>query len=604
MAQVTAPRPTTRKPAKSAKELAPAPGERSWRQTLVVLAVGVSGSLLLWAAFPPIDLPWLAWVAPLPWLVLVRLPELPGKRPYVVLWAAGLVYWLCLLYGVRLAHPALNAGWLALSAYLAVYLPVFVGLTRVAVHRLRISLVIAAPIVWIGLELLRGHLLTGFSLAQLAHTQAEFSALIQISDLGGGYTLSFVIMLVAACLARMIPLRGAGVSPAASGAGILPAKKPASTSAGKMPVPLWPLLPAGLALAATLAYGQWRLSQTPPGAIRPAAKIALIQGSLDTVFVVSDQRRRETLDQYEELTLRAAVQQKNLDLVIWPESMFVLGEYLLEEEATPPPQFSGPRDEFPKLVAALQNDFRVVLANMAARANNNTEPDRETHLLVCANTIAFGPDRQRVYNSALLANREGEIVGRYYKTSAVMFGEYIPFGDVLPFLYSLTPMPGGMSVGDGPRVFDVAGLRLSPSICFESTSPHLIRGQILQLASQGQPPDVLVNQTNDGWFWGSGILDLHLRCNVFRAVENRRPLVVAANTGISASIDGNGVVRDRGEKRKLKVIITEVRADGRTSPYHWLGDWPANVLALACLALALVGTWKPIACSAAGQSME
>src|SRR5439155_15698618 len=152
---------------------------------------------------PPLNLPWLAWVAPIAWLWLVRWPQLPGWRPYVAIWLAGFAHWLLMLEGIRLAHPALYAGWIALAAYLGVYLPVFVGLTRVAVHRRKVSLVVAAPIVWVGLELLRGHLITGFSMGLLAHTQAEFPRLIQISDLAGGYTLSFVIMLVAACLTRM-----------------------------------------------------------------------------------------------------------------------------------------------------------------------------------------------------------------------------------------------------------------------------------------------------------------------------------------------------------------------------------------------------------------
>src|SRR5262249_59836485 len=123
---------------------------------------------------------------------------------YLALWLAGAIHWLAMLQGIRLAHPALYAGWFALSAYLGVYLPVFIGLTRIAVHRLKISLLVAAPIVWVGLELLRGHLITGFSMGLLAHTQAEFPQLIQIADLGGGYTLSFVIMLVAACIPRTV----------------------------------------------------------------------------------------------------------------------------------------------------------------------------------------------------------------------------------------------------------------------------------------------------------------------------------------------------------------------------------------------------------------
>ena len=156
------------------------------------------GGVLLWAAFPPLNLPWLAWLAPLPWLWLARLPALPGRRPYLVALAGRLRALGLMLQGIRLAHPALYGGWIALSAYLGVYLPVFVGLTRVAVHRLKLSLVVAAPVVWVGLELLRGHLVTGFSNGLLAHTQAEIPLLIQIADLAGGYTLSFVMMLVAA----------------------------------------------------------------------------------------------------------------------------------------------------------------------------------------------------------------------------------------------------------------------------------------------------------------------------------------------------------------------------------------------------------------------
>src|SRR5262245_48725983 len=178
-------------------------GAGAWRVFCSSLAFGLAGSALLWAAFPPLNLPWLAWLAPAPWLLLVRRTELSGWRAYTALWLAGFAHWLLMLEGIRLAHPALYAGWIALSAYLGVFLPAFVGLTRLAVNRLKWSVVLAAPVVWVGLELARGHLITGFSMGLLAHTQAEFPTLIQVVDLGGGYTLSLVIMLVAASLARM-----------------------------------------------------------------------------------------------------------------------------------------------------------------------------------------------------------------------------------------------------------------------------------------------------------------------------------------------------------------------------------------------------------------
>jgi apolipoprotein N-acyltransferase len=537
--------------------------------------LGLLGSLLLWAAFPPLNLPWLAWTAPLPWLCLVCLPRLPGRRPYVVLWLCGTAHWLLMLEGIRLAHPALYAGWIALSAYLGVYSPVFIGLTRVAVHRFSVSIVFAAPVVWVGLELLRGHLITGFSMGLLAHTQAEFPRLIQISDLGGGYTLGFLIMLVATCLARtLLPFLTSDLRPSTS-------------------IIWWPIPVAASALAAALAYGHWRISQTQPGTAGPTAHVALIQGSLDTVFTeLTPQRMQETYDHYRGLTAEAIARRRNLDLVAWPESMFVINETLIEEPLAPQHGLSA--DDLRQRLDAVQEDFRTFLSSEAARANANTDSTGAgTRFLIGTTTIAFGDKSPRYFNSSLLADRSGYIIGRYYKTHPVMFGEYVPFAEYAPLLNKVTPIAVGLSIGDGPKVFDIAGLTLSPSICFESTIPHLIRGQLRQLARRGTPADVLINLTNDGWFWGSGMLDLHFRCGVFRAVENRTPLLVVANTGISAFVDGNGLVRERGPRRQPKVLLAEVQADGRASPYHTLGDWPAWICAAACVGLALAGFRQP-----------
>ena len=95
---------------------------------------------------------------------------------------------------------------------------------------------------------------------------------------------------------------------------------------------------------------------------------------------------------------------------------------------------------------------------------------------------------------------------------------------------------------------------------------------------------MLVNLTNDGWFWGSSILDMQLNCAVFRAVELRRPFLVAANTGFSASIDGSGRVLVKGPRRATKPLLAEVVPDGRTSLYAQWGDVPA----LSCTALLLL----------------
>ena len=152
---------------------------------------------------PPVDWWPLAWVVPVPWVLLIRIKELSGRRPYTVFTLAGFCFWMAALHWLRLPHPATSIGWVALSFYFAFYLPVFVGLSRVAVHRLRVPVVLAAPIIWTGLELARAHLLTGMSMASLGHTQYRWIGLIQLSDLTGAYGVSFVVMFVAASLARM-----------------------------------------------------------------------------------------------------------------------------------------------------------------------------------------------------------------------------------------------------------------------------------------------------------------------------------------------------------------------------------------------------------------
>src|SRR5210317_1554280 len=88
------------------------------------------GAATMFFIQPPVDWWWLAWLAPLPWLWLVARP-LTANTPLLSwrwLWLAGWLHWLATIHWLRLPHPATSIGWLLLSAYLAVYLPLFVWL--------------------------------------------------------------------------------------------------------------------------------------------------------------------------------------------------------------------------------------------------------------------------------------------------------------------------------------------------------------------------------------------------------------------------------------------------------------------------------------------
>lgn len=504
-------------------------------------------AFLLWLSLPPVDAWPLAFVAPLGWLWLCRRETLPGRRPWLTIWLSGFAFWMAVLHWLRLPHPATSLGWFAVSFYFAFYTPVFVWLTRAAVHGWRLPLVLAAPLVWTGLELLRGHLLTGFTYASLGHTQYRWLSLIQLADFAGAYGVSFVVMLVAAGVAQSLPGRDRRFK-------------------------IWPVAVAGLVMLAALAYGQWRLAQRE--SLRPGPKVALIQGSIDTQVKADPTLRYLIHDQYMDLSRRAVREHSDLAFLVWPETMF------REPLLTLAPDFQAPVDA----------DWTEDDARSAARYNEQFMSDTVRELGVPA---ILGVDRHRFgrgtmnhFNTAVHVAKDGRILERYDKVHCVMFGEYIPFGEWIPWVYSITPLAAALTSGTGPECFQIGPYRVAPNICFENILPHFIGNQVRVLRSRGQEPDLLVNLTNDGWFWGSSELDLHLTCAVFRAVENRKPFLIAANTGFSAAIDSQGRILKQGPRRDTAVVASRVMLDSRKSPYSRWGDLFAGGCLVLCATLA------------------
>jgi apolipoprotein N-acyltransferase len=140
-----------------------------------------------------------------------------------------------------------------------------------------------------------------------------------------------------------------------------------------------------------------------------------------------------------------------------------------------------------------------------------------------------------------------------------------------------------------PQPIHYQQLHLAPMICFEDTVPYIARGFMRQ-ATPERPIEILVNQTNDGWFQGSVEADYHLAASIFRSVEARRPMVRVSNTGITGMIDGNGVIQklltDDAGRTKLfdgNLLVT-VPLDGRDSYYVVAGDWIAQLSLAVCVA--------------------
>ncbi len=528
-----------------------------------VLATAALGSVLSFAALPPLSLNWLAWVAPVPWLLLVLRSSLTGWRPYVKLWLAGVLFWLMAIHWLRLPHPATVVGWIALSAYLGCYLPAFIAISRQAVHRLASPLWLAAPLVWTGLELARAHMLTGFLMGSLAHTQVRHPILIQISDVGGEYMVGFLVMLVAATVACCWQAFWTKTARRATLRRVGPA-----------------VVVTLAALAATLLYGNWRLREADTS---PLARIALIQGNSLADWKSDLEKQQRIMAEYTQLSLeataRANAEGRPLDLIVWPETMF--RARLLEfsaryAESDHAKEWIRIRKQSLKEIVDLTPSEIATLVGLV-----------QTPVLLGIDLRRFdvddeGNELSRAYNAAVLADRSGNLIGQYAKVHLVVFGEYIPFVDKFGWLRRFAPITGGATAGGGPVALRSEGVTYYPNICYESVLPHVIRRQVRELTAAGKPPDVLVNLTNDSWYWGSSELDMHLACDVFRAVEMRTPHVVAANGGISAHIDSSGRILQESPRQTPHVIIADVSGDQRVSLYARTGDWFAGVCLTAC----------------------
>ena len=553
------------------------------------LGYATVSAVLLWLALPPVDWYPLAWIAPLGWVLLIRRKELDGParrrrdenedrdKPksrglfsragsaivrclssfsagYRALWLVGFVFWLAAVYWLWLPHWTTRFGWVALAFYLAFYLPVFIGLARVAVHRLRVPVIVAAPVVWTGLELARGHLLAGFTMASLGHTQYRWIELIQLSDLAGAYGVSFVLMFVAACLGRMI-------------------------RSDDSPPVLWPVIPIVAILAAVLAYGHLRVLDQPG---QPGPKIALIQGSIDVLLVPEPGTAERTEREYRGLSDEAIESYGPVDLIVWPETVFSPPLLEFGEGLSPPQGWTGTAADFELAKAMETSRAREPMIELAR--------ELDTSLLLGVATWKYGSDGDERFNSAAFVERTGKFVGRYDKMQLVLFGEYVPYADYLPWIgHVLESLCVTATPGETPAAFELDGLRVAPNICFESVIPHLIRRQINELARAGEEPDVLINLTNDGWFWGSGELDMHLVCGVFRAVECRKPFLISANTGFSAWIDADGRIVERGPRRATGIILAQPSPDTRRSWYLEHGDWLAGFCLCCCILFAVAG---------------
>ncbi|MCI0634553.1 MAG: apolipoprotein N-acyltransferase, partial [Actinobacteria bacterium] len=294
----------------------------------------------------------------------------------------------------------------------------------------------------------------------------------------------------------------------------------------------------GAALAVVVAYGFVRMEQVE--AVRGRARrrtVALIQPNVSIEDKHDPAKFRENVRRHQRLSMEA--ERRGADLVVWPESSY---PYRLSRRVTG-------EDE---IVRRVRLGFDADLVFGAVSLDRRTGAH---------------------WNSTYLLRRDGVLVGPADKRILLAFGEYIPLYGVLPFLRSAFPRSGGFTRGAKPQILDDGTIRLGIMNCYEDVLPEMG----LELATRS--PHLLVNVTNDAWFGDSSEPHLHAALSVFRAVELRRDLARAVNTGVSSFVDATGRVVAATGTFEERVLVREVALLQGKTVYTVIGD----AFAWACL---------------------
>lgn len=484
----------------------------------IYVFASISG-LLLVLCFPTIDLFGLAWIALVP--LLLSLYDKKPKQAFMAGLFLGIPYFFGTLYWIY--HSINHYGGVSLVAsiaivtllccYLSLYTGFFALLFSINIKNTKLPALFIAPVFWVVLEFLRAYLFTGFPWSSIGYTQYKFLTVIQIADITGIYGVSFLVVAVNGAIADIFLIRRRIKD-----------------------MPLFPLSQTvigfsilSLFIISTFIYGHWRLGEERSGKQLTAS---IIQGNIEQDKKWEPAYQSAVIENYMNLSLKAVTSSPSI--IIWPE--------------TAVPFFFKTDREYTKKL----HDFQKQL---------------NTHLLFGSVLIKGKKDDKYVLsNSAVLIDKAGRVTYIYDKIHLVPFGEYVPLQKVLFFIDKLVVGIGDYTHGDHYFRAETPFGDFATLICYEIIFPGLVR----KFYSNGG--DFIVNITNDAWFGKTTGPYQHFSMAVFRAIENRKPVIRAANTGISGFIDSNGRIISKTNLFQQVTLTEEIKTDSTKSFYSKYGD--------------------------------
>lgn len=285
----------------------------------------------------------------------------------------------------------------------------------------------------------------------------------------------------------------------------------------------------------------------------PHAKIALVQPGTDAKERWNEDLQAHIVERLHRLTREA--EGKGAQLTIWPEAAY---PFMITH---------GARKDEPGPRGILGDGAHgPVVAGLILRDMGNT------------------------YNSALLDDA-GTLSQPYDKMRLLAFGEQVPLADQIPWLRKTFTRDIALAPGEHNVLLRHGPFSLGVLNCFEDTLTASGR----DAARQGERDlaNLLVNVTNDAWFYGSIEPDLHEQLSVVRAVETRLDFVRAVNRGPLSLVSASGKLLVRQKLDEPNVLLLDVALyDHEPTLYVRFGDGPMGLLFALVVAYGIVRTLR------------
>ncbi|NOY70607.1 MAG: apolipoprotein N-acyltransferase [Deltaproteobacteria bacterium] len=493
---------------------------------LVNILLVCLSALLFAAAFPKFSLSYCAFFCMIPFFAAIELSGGPAGRlltaaAWTVAHIAFTANWLFVAlithYGVSLSTSLLFVG-------LFVFVPLFVLYSCfVFAYRLLKTdslffYAIIVPGLWVLVEFTKSRFSFLIPWIDIGYAALPFSHFVQVADIAGVYGVSFILVMINAVLWRFILCGHCAV--------------------WRKQVPLpGPWIRANAAcililIAALIvpsAYGIFRLNVLNKyGKARNVEhneiRACVVQGSFSMTDRWSGMGFEHRLKTYLELSAgKAGKGEKRL--VVWPETVLNVSTMIND-------------DLFKQLMKWFGKDSLLVSGGVSEEG-------------------------RAVYNSAYLISGQGRLL-RYDKHMLLPYAEAVPPIDLLGRYYSA---PEHYSPGRTSLAISAPEATVGVSICLEMLYPGFIR------RSTAEGAQFLVNISNDSWFGDTSMPYIHFSAARMRAIENRRYVVRAANSGISGIIAPSGHVMASIPLYLRKSAEADIQLRDGKSLYVRFGDW-------------------------------